>query len=100
MFVILWEFEVKPGFQECFEKAYRPEGSWAQLFRSDPHFRGTQLLRDPSRALCYFTVDFWDSEAAFQNFLLTHRAPYDELERTTETFTFKERGIGSFTMNP
>ena len=100
MFVILWEFEVKPGFQECFEKAYRPEGSWAQLFRSDPHFRGTQLLRDPSRALYYFTVDFWDSEAAFQNFLLTHRAPYDEIERLTETFTFKERRIGSFTMNP
>jgi heme-degrading monooxygenase HmoA len=61
---------------------------------------GTQLLRDPSRALYYFTVDFWDSEAAFQSFLLEHRAPYDELERATETFTFKERRIGSFTMNP
>jgi len=100
MFVILWEFEVKPGFQECFEKAYGPKGAWAQLFQSDPHFRGTQLLRDPSRALCYFTLDFWDSETAFQSFLLEHRAPYDELERVTETFTCKERRIGSFIMNP
>jgi hypothetical protein len=36
MFVILWEFEVKPGCEQCFESAYGPEGAWSQLFRQVP----------------------------------------------------------------
>jgi hypothetical protein len=51
MFVILWEFEVKPGSEERFEKAYGPNGQWVRLFQGDPHFRGTQLRRDPTRPL-------------------------------------------------
>ncbi len=36
MFVILWEFEVKPGGEQSFESAYGPGGAWIQLFRRDP----------------------------------------------------------------
>jgi len=28
MFVILWEFEVKPGSEAGFEKVYGPTGEW------------------------------------------------------------------------
>ena len=28
MFVILWEFEVKPGCEQSFESAYGPGGPW------------------------------------------------------------------------
>jgi heme-degrading monooxygenase HmoA len=100
MFVILWEFEVKSGSNECFENAYRPDGAWVRLFQRDPHFRGTQLLRDPSRPLWYFTIDFWDSETDYQGFLTEHRAPYEELDRSCEGFTLQERHIGSFVFNP
>ena len=30
MFLTLWEFEVKPGSEELFEKAYGAEGEWVQ----------------------------------------------------------------------
>jgi hypothetical protein len=63
MFVILWEFEVKPGCEGRLQRAYGPEGAWVGLFQCDPHYRGTQLQRDPSRPPFYFTIDFWDSEA-------------------------------------
>ena len=59
MFVILWEFEVKPECQERFERVYNPHGDWVRLFLRDPRFRGFQLLRDPSRTHFYFTLDFW-----------------------------------------
>jgi len=99
MFVILWEFEVKPGSEERFQKAYGPQGGWAGLFQCDPHFRGTQLLRDPSRPLYYFTLDFWDSEAAYLNFLAANRAVYDELDRAVEGFALRERHVLSFSPN-
>jgi len=44
MFLILWEFEVKPGDESRFEKVYGPQGPWVQLFQRDSHFRQTQLL--------------------------------------------------------
>jgi hypothetical protein len=66
--VILRHFEVKPGNLARFEKAYGPEGQWVPvpLFRCNTHFRGTQLLHDPSNDLCCFTVDCWDSEMSCQ----------------------------------
>jgi len=45
MFLALWEYEVKPGCEERFEKVYGPEGNWAQLFRRDPHCIQTRLVR-------------------------------------------------------
>ena len=99
MFVILWEFEVKPGSDECFVRAYGPDGAWVRLFQCDPHFRGAQLLRDPSRTLFYFTLDFWDSETAYQDFLNANRTAYEELDRSHKELTLQERHILSFALN-
>ena len=96
MFVILWEFEVKPGSEHRFEKAYGPQGAWARLFLRDAHFRGTQLLPDSSRPLCYFTLDFWDSQAAYRDFLAANKAAYDAVDRSNEELTLRERHILSF----
>ena len=98
MFVILWEFEVKPGSEERFQRAYGPHGAWVQLFQRDPHFRGTQLRRDPTRSLFYFTVDLWDSETAYNQFLETNRASYRELDCSGEDLTRKERHVFSFAL--
>ena len=96
MFVILWEFEVKYGYQTGFENAYGLQGPWVKLFRHDPHYRGTQLLRDSLREGIYFTLDFWDSETDYQNFQKENREVYAETDRETESLTVSERLIASF----
>jgi heme-degrading monooxygenase HmoA len=93
MFVILWEFEVKPGSEERFQNAYGPNDTWVQLFRRHPFFRGTQLLRDPSRPHFYFTLDFWESEAAYHDFHDRNRTAYENLDRSSEGLTRQERHI-------
>jgi heme-degrading monooxygenase HmoA len=99
MFVILWEFEVKPGSEDRFQNAYGPAGSWARLFQRDPHYRGTLLQRDPARPHYYFTIDLWDSEAAYQTFLSAYRVAYGELDHDTAQLTSHERHILSFPLN-
>jgi heme-degrading monooxygenase HmoA len=99
MFVILWEFEVKPGSEHRFLSAYGPDGAWIRLFQSDSHFRGTQLRRDPARPLFYFTIDLWDSESAYNQFLQANQALYRELDHSGENLTLKERFILSFTID-
>jgi heme-degrading monooxygenase HmoA len=96
MFVILWEFEVKPGSEPAFENAYGPQGDWVQLFRRDPHYRTTYLLKDTSRPRTYFTMDLWDSEDAYDNFKIEHRETYHALDQAFESFTLRERFIGAF----
>jgi heme-degrading monooxygenase HmoA len=98
MFVILWEFEVKPSCEEGFETVYGPEGDWARLFQADAHFRETRLLRDVSRPRCYFTLDYWDSEKSFVQFKAAHQAAYAALDRATEDLTVSERRLATFTL--
>jgi len=94
MFVALWEYEVKPGDEERFEKGYGPAGDWAQLFRSDADYRESRLLRDPFRPAIYLTLDFWNSRQGYEEFMASHRQEYKELDKLGEKLTSKERRIG------
>lgn len=96
MFLVLWEFDVKPGFESRFETAYGPGGDWAQFFRRDPHYRETRLLRELSRPNAYMTLDVWDSQSAYEKFQQQNREAYLALDRSCEAMTVRENRLGSF----
>jgi len=98
MFVALWEFEVKPGSEERFEKAYGPDGDWVRLFQSDAHYYETRLVRDSFRPGVYLTMDFWESRAAYEEFMAGHRTEYEAIDARGEELTVTERRIGCFEM--
>jgi len=93
LFVTLWEFEVKPGSEELFERTYGPEGEWAQLFRRDARYRGTRLLREARAEGLYVTMDSWESRAAYDEFRERFAAEYAELDRKYEEITARERHL-------
>ena len=96
MFLVLWEYEVKPGSAERFEKVYGPAGDWAQLFRTDAHYHETRLVRDPFRPNVYLTLDFWASRESYEDFMATHSAEYKKIDAAGESLTIKERRVGAF----
>jgi hypothetical protein len=96
MFVALWEFEVKPGCEERFERAYGPDGEWARLFRSDADYSETRLLRDAFRPGVYLTLDFWNSREVYENFLSEQRAEYKAIDEAGAGLTISERKVGWF----
>ncbi len=96
MFVALWEYEVKPGCEERFQKLYGEEGDWAQLFRSDKNYRETRLLRDVTRPGVYLTMDFWSSRTAYEQFMESHSDEYRRLDAAGEELTLGEKRIGWF----
>ena len=96
MFVALWEFEVKPGSEEKFEKVYGPEGSWARLFQWSRAYKGTRLLRDAGRPWIYLTMDFWETREEYEKFLKDYRKEYDALDLAGEEFTTQEKCAGYF----
>jgi heme-degrading monooxygenase HmoA len=96
MFVVLWEFDVKPGSEERFESVYGPWGGWAKLFQSDPAYRRTLVLRDPFRPRTYVTCDFWADQTAYQSFRRRQSDAYLALDKTCEELTLAERELGAF----
>jgi heme-degrading monooxygenase HmoA len=98
MFVVIWQFEVSEEKVTAFEAAYSPEGSWAQLFRSSPDYRGTELMHDAYVPGAYLTIDRWASEEAFRGFRKDHDAAYEALDRTCDSLTAHEIRIGAYTI--
>ena len=96
MFVILWEFEVKPGCEKRFENSYGPDGEWARFFRRDPHYRETRLLRGAVRSNRYLTLDAWDSREVYEKFQRENREEYSALDASFESIMSRERHLGSF----
>jgi hypothetical protein len=96
MFLALWEYEVKPGCEERFEKVYGPEGDWARLFEKDSHYHQTRLVRDAFRRGVYLTMDFWQSRRTYEEFMGGRRVEYREIDALGEEMTVKERRIGWF----
>lgn len=95
MFVTLWEFEVKSGSEDLFERTYGQEGEWARLFRRDARYRGTRLLRDVGAERVYVTMDSWESRAAYEEFRQKFAAEYDEFDRKCEGMTVREKNLGA-----
>jgi heme-degrading monooxygenase HmoA len=98
MFVVVWQFEIAEEKIAAFEAAYGSEGAWAQLFRSSPDYRGTELLRDAYIPGSYLTIDRWASEEAFRAFRKDRDADYESLDRSCDSLTSRETRIGAYTL--
>lgn len=79
MYVIVWEYKVKPENREKFEKAYGPEGSWANFFRKSEHYRGTCLFKSEKASDAYLLLDFWNTKEAYDHFKSTQADRYQQL---------------------
>jgi heme-degrading monooxygenase HmoA len=98
MFVVIWQFEIAEEKTAAFEAAYGGDGAWAQLFRTSPHYIGTELLRDAYVPGSYLTIDRWASEDAFRAFRKDHDSGYESLDRSSDALTTRETRIGAFTL--
>jgi hypothetical protein len=96
MFLVLWEFEVKPGCEQRFERVYGPGGDWDSLFRRDPDHERTELFRDKSKPRVYLTADYWKSRKSYETFLQAQSADYKSLDAIADELTANERHIGSY----
>jgi heme-degrading monooxygenase HmoA len=97
-FLVVWEFTVRAGSEQDFERRYGPEGDWARLFARDPEYLRTELQRDLRTQGRYLTLDYWGSEAAYESFHGRHRAEYDDIDRQCEDLTKTEILIGRFVL--
>jgi quinol monooxygenase YgiN len=71
-------------------------GAWAELFRKNTGFCGTELLRDAENPRRFVTIDRWESMEAQAAMRGRFAKEWEELDRKCEVFTELERRIGVF----
>lgn len=96
MYVIIWEYVVKPQHIVEFEEIYGSKGVWAQLFKKAAGYLGTELLHDPDDAYRYITIDRWKSSQDYETFLVQWKAEYTSLDTQCEGLTQHETRLGKW----
>lgn len=96
MIYVLWEFVVQPARLAEFETIYRSDGRWAQLFRRDPAYRETILVKDGEQSGRYLTIDVWEDRASYLRFKDRFADDYRKIDQDCEELTTREREIGIF----
>ncbi len=99
MFVVIWEFHVKLGFEKEFEKIYGPEGEWAQFFKQGKGYLKTDLLRDVEHEQRFITLDYWNSQSDFKAFHHQRHDEYEDIDLLCDTLREREARIGGFVGN-
>lgn len=95
-YLIIWEFRVRAGMEEQFEKVYGPRGRLGSIFCPGEGFVKTELNHDLKESQRYVTLDFWVSREAYENFRQQYAADYGALDQEFEKLTEKELEIGKF----
>ena len=96
MFIVIWEYRVKPERVEEFENIYSSEGAWAELFGKSAGFQGTELLRNVAQPYRYVTIDRWTSAQEYDSFLSRWKAEYTALDAECQGLTERESHLGQW----
>ena len=91
-----WEYLVPPEKTGMFEPFYGPAGEWVQLFRRARGYIRTELHRDRSNPQRFVTLDYWESQDAWQAFRRQFAKEFEALDAKCEEFTSRESEIGRF----
>ena len=96
MYVVIWEFKVRPECQSDFIDLCGHSGEWTQWFRKSPEYIGTDLLRSNEDVNLFLTVDKWNSKTAYDQFYNSDRDTFNRLDQKGETYTLEEKLIGAY----
>lgn len=66
MIAVVWQFQVKSGKQQEFERFYGADGEWSKLARRSRSFLGSSFLRDQAHDTSYLLVEYWSEMVVYE----------------------------------
>ena len=95
MFVVIWEFVVRPERLDEFRRAYGPDGDWAGMFRRCEGYIETELLGDTEQPDRFITIDYWRHPEHHVAGIAQLGADYQALDERCAGYSISERRIGN-----
>ena len=97
MVAVVWQFDVRHGTEEDFERFYGADGDWTKLSRRSRSFLGSSFLRDIAVDGRYLLVEYWGEMVVYEKHLASYEADVKALEQQRERFVNRMETIGVFT---
>ena len=93
MYVIIWQYTVRAGNEEEFERVYGTDGAWVSFFRAGDGYLGTALYRRSVDERGYITIDRWQCRDLYERFREANLAEYERIDRRCAVLTEREEMI-------
>ena len=80
MIAVMWQFDVKKGREDEFEKLYGAGGDWAALNRRTRSYLGSSFLHDQNRSSRYLLIEYWSEMIVYEQHRASRSAIIDAVE--------------------
>ncbi len=97
MIAIVWQFSVKPGQEEKFEKFYGADGDWTAVNRHTRSYLGTSFLRDQTSSSRYLLIEYWSEMLVYEQHKSFRSDEIRRLEKLREDLVDAMEPMGVFT---
>jgi quinol monooxygenase YgiN len=97
MIAVIWQFDVKPGREEEFEKLYGAEGEWTALNRRTRSYLGSSFLRDQNRTTRYQLIEYWSEMLVYEQHRTSRSAVIDGIEARRAELVDAMEPLGIYT---
>jgi hypothetical protein len=97
MVAVVWQFEIRPGTDEAFERFYGADGDWTKLSRRSRSFLGSSFLKDIAAEHRYLLVEYWGEMVVYEKHMADFGSEVKSLEEQRERFVDRMETIGVFT---
>ena len=97
MIAVVWQFQVKPGMREEFEKFYGADGAWTALGRRSRSFLGSSFLRDQVHEAQYLLIEYWSEMVVYEKHLANFDGDVKSLEEQRDQLCESMVPLGVYT---
>jgi len=94
---VVWQFDIRPGMTEEFERLYGADGDWTKLSRRSRSFLGSSFLRDIGSESRYLLVEYWGEMVVYEKHVADFSDELSGLERERERLVDRMETVGVFT---
>ncbi len=97
MIAVVWQFDVKDGKQEEFQRFYGADGEWSALGRRSRSFLGSSFLHDQVQPTRYLLIEYWSEMVVYERHLQDFTDEVASLEKRRDALLDGSHALGVFT---
>ena len=96
MIAVVWQFEVRDGKADEFERFYGANGAWTAISRRSRSFLGSSFLKDLAQPDRYLVVEYWSEMVVYERHHADFADEVAELEQQRSALVRLMRPLGLF----
>ena len=97
MIAVVWQFQIKAGKQQEFQRFFGADGEWSQLARRSRSFLGSSFLRDQASDTSYMLIEYWSEMVVYERHRQSFGIDIRTLEERRQAYCDAITPVGVFT---